>query len=61
MRRIRWRWPAGYCHSADDEAITACVTPLGIICFVILMCLVFGGHSALYEWVDKSAVAKDRR
>jgi len=41
------------------EAISACVTPLGIICFVILMCLVFGGHSALYEWVDKDAVAKD--
>ena len=40
------------------EAISACVTPLGIICFVILMCLVFGGHSALYEWVDKDAVAK---
>jgi hypothetical protein len=41
------------------EAISACVIPLGIICFVILMCLVFGGHSALYEWVDKDAVAKD--
>ena len=41
------------------EAISACVIPLGIICFVILMCLVFGGHSALYEWVDKTAVAKD--
>jgi hypothetical protein len=41
------------------EAISACVTPLGIICFVILMCLVFGGHSGLYEWVDKDAVAKD--
>jgi hypothetical protein len=23
------------------------------------MCLVFGGHSGLYEWVDKDAVAKD--
>ncbi len=41
------------------EAISACVIPLGIICFVILMCLVWGGHSALYEWVDKDVVAKD--
>jgi hypothetical protein len=41
------------------EAISACVIPLGIICFVILMCLVWGGHSALYEWVDKDVVARD--
>jgi hypothetical protein len=41
------------------EALGACVTPLGIICFVILMCLVFGGHSTLYSWTDKSYVAHD--
>jgi hypothetical protein len=41
------------------EAISACVIPIGAICFVILMCLVFGGHSALYEWIDKDAVSKD--
>lgn len=42
-----------------SEAISACVIPIGIICFVILMCLVFGGHSTLYAWVDKDLVAKD--
>jgi hypothetical protein len=41
------------------EAISAAVIPIGIICFVILMCLVWGGHSAIYEWLDKDAVAKD--
>ena len=41
------------------EAISACVIPIGVICFVILMCLVFGGHSALYEWTDKTIVAND--
>jgi hypothetical protein len=41
------------------EAIAACVIPIGLITFVILMCLVFGGHTAIYEWTDKEAVAKD--
>jgi hypothetical protein len=41
------------------EAIAACVVPIGLITFVILMCLVFGGHTAIYEWTDKAAVAKD--
>jgi hypothetical protein len=41
------------------EAVSAAVIPMGIICFVILMCLVFGGHTAIYEWLDKDAVAKD--
>ena len=41
------------------EAISASVIPIGIICFVILMCVVFGGHTAIYEWLDKDAVAKD--
>jgi hypothetical protein len=41
------------------EAIAACVVPIGVITFVILMCLVWGGHSAIYEWTDKEAVAKD--
>lgn len=40
------------------EAISASVIPIGIITFIILMCIVFGGHSAIYEWLDKSAVAK---
>ena len=41
------------------EAISAAVIPIGVITFVILMCLVLGGHSAIYEWLDKDAVAKD--
>ncbi|HXB95504.1 MAG TPA: hypothetical protein VNU70_10110 [Puia sp.] len=41
------------------EAIGACVIPIGIITFIILMCLVFGGHTNIYEWIDKDVVAKD--
>src|SRR5579872_1563048 len=41
------------------EAIAASVIPIGLITFVILMCLVFGGHTAIYEWLDKDVVAKD--
>src|ERR1700753_2928108 len=41
------------------EAIAACVIPLGIICFVILCALVFGGKTAIYEWLDRDHVAKD--
>src|SRR6202012_2215654 len=41
------------------EAISASVIPIGVITFAILMCLVFGGHTAIYEWLDKDAVAKD--
>jgi len=41
------------------EAISASVIPIGILTFVILMCIVFGGHTAIYEWLDKDAVAKD--
>jgi hypothetical protein len=41
------------------EAISAAVIPIGIICFVILMCIVFGGHTAIYSWLDRGAVAKD--
>ena len=41
------------------EAIAASVIPIGAITFVILMCIVFGGKATLYEWLDKSTVAKD--
>jgi hypothetical protein len=41
------------------EAIAASVIPIGIITFVILLCLVFGGKTAIYEWLDRDAVAKD--
>ena len=38
------------------EAISACVIPLGIITFIILLCLVFGGKDTLYVWLDKGYV-----
>ncbi|HZE85412.1 MAG TPA: quinol:cytochrome C oxidoreductase [Puia sp.] len=41
------------------EAISASVIPIGIITFVILMALVFGGKTAIYQWLDKDYVAKD--
>jgi hypothetical protein len=41
------------------EAISASVIPLGAITFVILMCLVFGGHDAIYIWINKDVVAHD--
>jgi len=41
------------------EAIAASVIPIGTITFVILMCIVFGGKATIYQWLDKSVVAKD--
>ena len=41
------------------EAISASVIPIGIITFVILLCLIFGGHTNIYEWLDKDLVAHD--
>lgn len=42
-----------------SEAISASVIPIGIITFVILMCIVFGGKDVIYEWLNKDAVAHD--
>ena len=41
------------------EAISASVIPIGIITFVILLCLVFGGKDTLYVWLNKDTVAHD--
>jgi len=41
------------------EAIAACVIPIGAITFIILMALVFGNKSNIYEWLNKDVVAKD--
>jgi hypothetical protein len=41
------------------EAISVCVIPIGIITFVILMCLVFGGKDTIYEWLNRDYVAHD--
>lgn len=42
------------------EAIAACVPIMGVICFVILMILVFGNNHVLYEWADPNVVANDK-
>ncbi|HTI91240.1 MAG TPA: hypothetical protein VL727_11675 [Puia sp.] len=41
------------------EALAASVIPIGGITFVILMCLVFGHKTLIYEWLDKDVVAHD--
>jgi len=41
------------------RAPAASVVPIGAITFVVLMILVFGGHTNIYEWLDKDVVAKD--
>jgi hypothetical protein len=42
-----------------SEAVSACVPVLGIITFVILMAVVFGGDHALYHWTDAEHVKHD--
>ena len=41
------------------EAISSVVPILGIITFVILMSLVWGGRTDIFHWLDKEAVAND--
>jgi hypothetical protein len=41
------------------EAISSVVPILGVITFVILMCLVFGHRTDIYHWLDREAVEKD--
>jgi hypothetical protein len=42
-----------------SEAISSVVPILGVITFVILMAIVFGGRTDIYHWLDKDAVAQD--
>ena len=42
------------------EAISSVVPILGVICFIILMAIVWGGHTDIYHWLDKDAVAADK-
>ena len=42
------------------EAISSVVPVLGIICFLILMTIVWGGHDDIYHWVNKETVAGDK-
>lgn len=41
------------------EAIMMAVPVLGVIAFVVMMCIVWGDKHAIYEWVDKNLVAHD--
>lgn len=42
------------------EAISSVVPVLGIITFIILMIIVWGGHDDIYHWVNKETVANDK-
>lgn len=41
------------------EAISTCVPVIGIITFIVLMAIVFGGDHAIYHWTDEHHVAQD--
>src|SRR5215204_1414985 len=43
------------------EAISAAVPVIGIIAFIVLLAIVFGGHhmTHIYHWTDSEAVAND--
>ena len=41
------------------EAISACVPVIGVITFVILMVIVFGGDHHIYHWTDAEHVQHD--
>ena len=42
------------------EAISSVVPVLGVIAFLILMAIVWGGHDDIYMWVNKDTVAHDK-
>jgi Ni/Fe-hydrogenase subunit HybB-like protein len=42
------------------EAISSVVPVLGVIAFLILMAIVWGGHDDIYHWVNKDTVANDK-
>ena len=41
------------------EAISSVVPILGIVTFLVLMAIIWGGRTDIYHWLDASAVAKD--
>jgi hypothetical protein len=41
------------------EAITTCIPVLGVIVFIILMALLFGGNHVIYQWADRTKMAGD--
>jgi hypothetical protein len=42
-----------------SEAISTCVPVIGLITFVVLMAIVFGGNHAIYHWTDTEHVLHD--
>lgn len=42
------------------EAVTMAIPVLGVVAFVIMMCVVWGDKHAIYEWVDKTVVSNDK-
>lgn len=42
------------------EAITMAIPVLGIVAFIIMMCVVWGDKHEVYEWVDKTIVSHDK-
>ena len=42
------------------EAISSVVPVLGLITFLVLMVIVWGGHDDIYHWVNKETVAHDK-
>ena len=41
------------------EAISSVVPILGIVTFLVLMAIIWGGRTDIYHWLDAAAVAKD--
>jgi hypothetical protein len=41
------------------EAISASVIPIGLITFVIFLCIVFGKKDGIYDWLNKDLVNSD--
>ncbi len=41
------------------EAISSVVPILGIVTFLVLMAIIWGGRTDIYHWLDASAVSKD--
>ncbi len=45
--------------SRVSEAVSACVPVIGVITFLILMAIVFGGDHVIYHWTDAEYVRQD--
>jgi hypothetical protein len=42
-----------------SEAVSSCVPVMGVVSFIILIAIVFGGDHALYHWTDTEHVKHD--